>query len=284
MDAHEVAERIAGLEFLSGLDDDTRSQITNVYLDISDVIAYEDGEAIINGGYLAFDTGIILLDGNVTLEFEDQDSVEISAPVLLGEMAQFKSADVRSATVRAKGKAVGAQFYWNDLYRGARETMSSAALDAFQQAIQMQAWERFQYKEILTIPLISSLDEDVRVKVCGPLSVLSESVQLKEIETLFNQGSLCQSTGYILVEGKLKLIRSDGQEFNLSAPNILGIFPNKTDKGTEWTATAMANGAASLLKFSWGPYSDQLSNNLSAKEHQEYIASLKGNGSKHFWH
>ncbi len=284
MEASAVAQKIAELEFLSAIPADSRGQIAEVYVDVSDVLRYEDGEAMINSGYLSFDTGLVLLEGTATLAWEDRDSIEITAPVLLGEMAQFKSADIRSATVRANGRTVGAQFYWHDLYAGARDSLSTEALQAFQEAVQQQSWERFQYKEILELPLISDLSEEVRVKVCRPLSTLSDMVQLKEIDTLFNQGSPCASTGYLLVDGKLKLLRKALQEVILTAPNIVGIFPNKSEKGTEWSATVMASGEATVLKFSWDDYTDQIVKVLGRAEQKDFVASMKKNAKKHFWH
>lgn len=284
METKDVAQKIAALEFLRALSSDTRNQIAEVFIDVSDVLRYEDGEAMINTGYLSFDTGLVLLEGQAMLEWDDRDSIEITAPALLGEMAQFKSADIRSATVRARGSAIGAQFYWNDLYAGTRESLSPDALRSFQEAVQLQSWERFQYKEIVGLPLLSGLSEEVRVKVCRPLATLSDLVQLKEIDTLFNQGSPCKSTGYLLVKGKLKLLRKASPEILLSAPNIVGIFPNKSDKGTEWSATVMASGEATLLKFFWDDYTDQLTTALSRDEQKGYIASMKKNASKHFWH
>ena len=165
MEVSEIIKEITGLDFLNTLHEATREQIAGVFADVSDVLQYEDGEAMINAGYLSFASGLVLVKGQATLEWDDRDPIEITAPVLLGEMAQFKTVDLRSATVRAKGTAVGAQFYWEDLYAGTNDGLPAESLKAFQEAIQLQSWDRFQFKEILTLPLISDLTEDVRVKV-----------------------------------------------------------------------------------------------------------------------
>ena len=284
MDVTAVAQRIAALDFLSALPAETRAQIAEVFVDVSDVLRYDEGDALINAGYLSFNTGLVLIDGEATLEWDDQDSVDIAAPILLGEMAQFKSMDLRSATVRAKSSCVGAQFYWDDLYSGTQASLPKEALQAFHESIQLKAWDRFQYKEILELPLFADLSETVRLKVCRPLSTLSELLLLKEIDTLFNEGSSSQSTGYLLVSGQLKLLRKDGKEKILSAPNLLGIFPNKGEKGKDWSATAMASGPATLLKFSWEQFTEHLLRNLSRDEQKAYIDSIKQNAGKHFWH
>jgi hypothetical protein len=82
----------------------------------------------------------------------------------------------------------------------------------------------------------------------------------------------------------VKLFRKDGGEKMTEAPDIIGIFPNKGDKGTEWTATAMASGEADVLKFSWDHYTDQILKRLSMDEQKAFVASLKNNAKKHFWH
>lgn len=284
MDTQQVAAAIANLEFIGKIPEDNRKQIAEVFLDVADVLHYEDGEAMINEGYLSFDTGLVLVQGTAVLEFEGKDPIEVKAPLLLGEMAQFKTADIRSATVRSKGATIGVQFYWQDLYTSSGTSLAPEALKAFQQAIEAQGWQRFEHKEIMNLPLLSSLPEPLREKVCRPLSTLTEAIQLNEVDTLFNQGAFCKSMGYLIVEGKVKLLREHKQDIDISAPNILGIFPNKAEKGTEWSATVMANGQSTILKFSWDLYTDALVKSLTPEEQQAYIASLKTNGAKHFWH
>jgi hypothetical protein len=58
------------------------------------------------------------------------------------------------------------------------------------------------------------------------------------------------------------------------------IFPNKSEKGIEWSATVMASGGATVLKFSW----DEVVKVLSLDEQKDFVTSMKKNASKHFWH
>jgi len=284
MDAETTAKRIAELPFMNDLPNDTRGLVAGVFLNVADALHYEDGEALINAGYLSFDTGYVLVDGKASVEWPDHDAIEIEAPALLGEMAQFSTSDMRSATVRAKGGAVATQFYWEDLYGAAESDLPEDAHRAFRNAVERQIWDRFEFKDILNLPLWSDLPEEARLKVCLPFPSISERVRLQEIDTLFNQGSLCKGTGYLLVRGKLHLFRQNEGEKNIDAPNIAGIFPSKGDKGTEWSATAMANGEADVLKFSWDKYMAQIVRRLTRDEQQAYVASMKNNASKHFWH
>ena len=195
-------------------------------------------------------------------------------------MAQFKTFDIRSATVRAQGSAVAAQFYWEDLYRAAEQELPEDAHRAFRNAVERQIWERFEFKEIVNLPLFADLPEELRLRVCLPFPCFAERVRLKEIDTLFTQGAPCKSLGYLLVRGKLKLIRKDVGAKSTSAPDLIGIFPNKGEKGKEWSATAMADGEADILRFSWDHYSNQLVKRLSRDEQVAFMTSIKKKKSK----
>ena len=283
MDDAAVLQKVSELPLLTGLSDHTRRQLAEVFLDVADVLLYGDGEPLISIGYLSFETGYVLVDGKVAIERGQSEPLELVAPVLLGEMAQFSATDTRSASVRARGSVMAAQFYWDDLYRRAEEALSAEAHSAFRFAIENQIWKRFEYKEILNLPLFADLPEALRMKVCLPFPALAECVQLKEVDTLFNQGSLCKNTGHLLVKGELKLFRKDGGERTLTAPDIIGIFPVKNEKGKEWSATAMGKGRAEVLKFAWDLYTDQIVDRLSHEEQKQFVASLKNNASKHLW-
>ena len=277
-------QRIAELELLSKLPQEARNQAAEVFLDVSDLLQYDDGEPLINQGYLSFDTGYVLVDGRVVVEAGQKESITIAAPALLGEMAQFKTFDIRSATVRAQGSAVAAQFYWEDLYRAAEQELPEDAHRAFRNAVERQIWERFEFKEIVNLPLFADLPEELRFRVCLPFPCFAERVRLKEIDTLFAHDAPFKSLGYLLFRGKLKLIRKDVGAKSTSAPDLIGIFPNKGEKGKEWSATAMADGEADILRFSWDHYSNQLVKRLSRDEQVAFMTSIKKNGAKHFWH
>lgn len=283
MDAKTASDRIDELELLQGLSGDARRQVADVILDVADVLEYPGGERLINEGYLSFDIGYVLLDGNVLVEREDLEPVVAPAPALLGEMAQFSASDVRSATVRAKSDVVAARFYWDDLYKEALATLPEDVHAAFREAIENQIWDRFEYPNIVDLSLFSSLQQPLRRRICLPFPLLGSRVHLEEVDTLFNEGAPCESTGYLLVSGKLRLFRNDGREKLLDPPNIVGIFPYESDKGKLWSATAMADGEAEVLKFSWDAYTSQIMKRLDREEQKAFVRSIKDNGSKHVW-
>lgn len=284
MELGEAESRIRALPLLAGLTEGVKSSAAGVFLDVSDLLRYDDGEALIHGGYLSFDTGYVLIDGAVAVESPAGEPIEVKAPALLGEMAQFRAADVRSATVRAKGTAHALQFFWEDLYARADEVMPEKERAAFRAAVEAQVWERFQFKNVTNIGLFADLDGDLKQRVCLPFPSISERHAIKGVDTLFSQGSRSDGSGYLVVSGSIKLFRKDRSEKTVNAPDLVGIFPANTDRGVEWTATAMANGEAEVLKFSWEQYTKELTRRLSREEFQALKASIKNNASKHFWH
>ncbi len=284
MEAELAESKIVQLPLLQSLDAAVRASVAKVFLDVSDMLSYPEGEVLIHGGYLSFDTGFVLLDGTAVLEGGKSDGIELNGPALLGEMAQFRSADVRSASVRSKAGAVALQFYWGDLYTRAKECMSADALLAFQTAIERVVWERFEFKNILELGMFADLSPEIRLRASLAFPSITERLSIKGVDTLFNQNTRCNGSGYLVVKGSLKLFRSDKNEKEVVAPDIIGIFPNKADRGTDWTATAMANGEAEVLKFSWETYTQELTRRLKRDEQAALVASIKNNAKRHFWH
>lgn len=283
MDRNSIAEKVGRLPFLENMPENARGLVASVIVDVSDVYLYHEGEPLIMAGALSFDTGYVLVGGTVAIE-TDRDSITLKSPALLGEMAQFRAGDIRNATVRAQGEVVALQFFWDDLYAVAGEEMPEETHTAFRRALDLQLWERFPHKEILSLALFKDLTEDARLNACLPFPALTERHIIKGVDTLFTHGTKCDGSGYLLVSGSAKLLRPQQEEITLDAPNIAGIFPGKSDKAREWSATLMANGEAELLKFSWPKYLGELSKRLTTTQQQSFVESIKRNADKHFWY
>lgn len=284
MEVAEIQEQVKNLSLFADLNESDRGLIADIFTDVSDVYRYGDGEALIHVDYLSFDTGFLLAKGSASVENGRGDPIVINSPALLGEMSQFRVGDLRSATVRSQDECIALQFFWADLYAHAEEKLPGAVYSRFRQSIEHQVWDRFQFKNLTELHMFAGLDEGLRVRVCQPFSTLSERLKLANVDILFNQGSLCQATGYLVVSGSLKLYKKEKGEKIIQVPDIVGVFPGKSEKGAEWTATAMANGEAELLKFSWDQYSAELVRRLTREEQHAYVASIKEHGAKHFWH
>lgn len=284
MDDATAQAKVAQLPLLEHLEDAGKNDVAKAFIDVSDRLVYDDGETLIHEGYLSFDTGYVIVEGTVVVEVPDEDEIELKAPALLGEMSQFRAGDRRTATVRAKGETRALQFFWDDLYAHAEEALDEKAQLAFRMSIERQVWERFPYTNITTLAMFNDLSEDLKIQVCMPFPSISERQTLGGVDTLFSQSGRCHSMGYLIVEGSVKLFRQDQPEKTVAAPGILGIFPGKTEKDTYWSATAMANGEAEILCFSWKTYTRQLVQRLPREERKKFAASIANNKSKHFWH
>jgi hypothetical protein len=284
MNATTAQDKVSRLPVFEGLSDEIRSQVGNALVDVSDMYRYSDNETLIHEGYLAFDTGFVLLEGSAEVENERGPATSVPSPALLGEMSQFTAGDRRSATIHAKGVCVALQFSWGDLYAHVKDLMSPENIRIFQDAVEKQVWNRFEHKEILNIGMLADLNPQLKEKVCRPFPSISERHHIAGVDILFNAGGRCQSIGYLLVAGQIKIFRQYHNETIVSAPNIIGIFPRKGEKGTEWSATAMPVGEAEVLQFSWDEYSDALVDRLTREEQMAFIGSIKANQNKHFWH
>lgn len=284
MDAAAAQASVQKLALLGELSEDVRGRVSKVFVDVSDLLLYSDGEPLIHAGYLSFDTGFVLLDGMAVIEVVDGDEIEIEGPALLGEMSQFRSADLRNATVRAKGPAHAIQFFWDDLYAHSEKTLAREEQSLLRSSIEKQVWERFEFKNILSLAMFKGLSDDLKEKVCYPFTSITERQTLRDVDTLFNAGGRCNAMGHLIVRGGVKLIRERKDDKIIEAPNIIGVFPGKAEKGTEWTGTVMAHGESSVLVFSWEQYTGELVHRLSREDQHKLISSIKENGGHHFWH
>lgn len=284
MGEQAALSNLADLPVLQSMAPEARDKVAKVFYAVSEDSNYEDGQVLIHEGYLSFDTGFVLYDGTVLVERDGKESIELSAPVMLGEMSQFSAGDTRTATVRAKGPARAVDFSWEDLYAQAEKDLPAEIYDQFCKSIEDLVWKRFPYRNIADLALFSKLDEKLRDRTCSPLPGITEMILLETGETLFREATLCKSIGYILLNGKLKLIRAGKGEKEVEALDIVGIFPAKSEEPLKWSATCLANGHAELLKFSWDQYVKILGKRLTKEERNQLVDSMKANAGKHFWH
>ncbi len=281
----DAKPHLTQLPLLARMSPEAKDKIAQLFLDTSDNNTYEDGEALMSAGYLSFDTGYVLWEGHVAIESESGETVaEVAAPATMGEMSQFSSGDTRNATVRAIGEAHALRFSWEDLYAEAQESLSKEENAAFRGALEELVWDRFPEKSILSLAMFNDLSDATKTQVCIPLPWITEVVNLKPNETLFKEGVSCNETGFLLLDGALNLARTGKGEKIVASPDIVGIFPAKSEEPPKWSATAIAIEPARILQFSWGQYTRRLAKRLSKDDQKALIQSIKNNASKHFWH
>lgn len=283
MDTTEHREKLSGLPFLQNMPDGAKEKICAVIESVSEETTASSGEELLQEGHLAFASGYILLQGTVSVEREGLDAIELSAPRLLGEMSQFIQDDARVATIRATTDASFLRFSWDDLYENAGKALSKEENAALIQAIERIVWDRYDLQDILGLAMLSDLSDELKVRVCLPLPWIGKRVKLENNKSLFKAAARCKAQGFILTSGKISLIWQGADERVVAAPNIIGVMPNnKPDR--IWSASAIANGDAELLAFSWIEYSDKLRERLTNQELTQFFESLKNNAKRHFWH
>jgi CRP-like cAMP-binding protein len=276
-------KQINAISLLDGMPDEAKDKIAEIFCEVSEEIDLEDGEVVMQEGHLAFESGYILLTGTVEVEKEGKHQTDLTAPVLLGEMAQFKACDVRSATVRAKGSAVAMFFHWDEFYELARQRLTETERLLLTSAMDKIIWERFGAQSLLELPLFHGLSEVLRFKACVIFPWITDRVNYKDGETLFDEKDRCQSTGYLLMKGAIRLNKRPAMEKTYNAPNIIGIMP-KQDPALVWSATAIAQGDTEVLTFSWKNYATKLQERLTQDEQRLLIDAMKQNAAEHFWH
>ncbi len=276
-------QRVLSLPLLRGLPDDARERVARVFLDTSERWDLADGETLMQQGHLGFDSGYVLIEGSVEIQRQTGGPVVLPAPTLLGEMSQFKFCDTRTATVCAKGDASVLQFQWEDFYDMAREALPESGYNALMEAIEQLVWDRFGGQVLLDLPLFRGLEDGLRLKICIIFPWIADEARFRDGEEIFGVGERCQSKGYLLMDGAVRLVRPDRSEKTVAAPHLIGVMP-KHDPSLTWSAKAVAQGAVRMLAFSWQQYLARLQKRLTADEQRSLIEAMKANAAAHFWH
>jgi len=105
----------------------------------------ESGTILFAEGDASDDTGIVLLEGEVSIDKESAPEFVVTAPDLMGEMAPQSPMKKRTATVTATTEVDVLRFSWSDFRDTGRALMDDESFAALEQAIQNVAWEHFTY-------------------------------------------------------------------------------------------------------------------------------------------
>lgn len=283
MDASGELDQIQRLDLLSRLPGDLRGRVAEVLHGVSEHWELDAGEVLMHEGYLGFDSGYVLVQGAMLVERRDAAPITVEAPAVLGEMSQFKSSDTRTATVRARDTATVLQFHWEDFYDRARGALPAEGYALLMDAIEHLVWDRSACKSIVELGLFHGLDEDLRTRICIVFPWITERRQCRAGEALFETGERCQSTGYLLIRGGLRLVKPDRTERAIQAPNLVGVMP-KQEPGLTWTVNAVATDETEVLTFSWPQFTGMLEKRLNGDERRRLIEAMKTNAGAHLWH
>lgn len=282
MEQTDDRKTLEQLPLMKGLPDETKARVSALLESISQKTSVGQDEDLLQQGHLGFSSGYIVLNGGVRIERSGMDPIDLTAPILLGEMSQFLDDDSRNATVRTTSPASILSFSWDELYERAAKDLSKEENAALIAAIEKIVWDRHDLQDIAGLALFSDLSDVLKMRACMPFPRIGKRVTVANNEALFEAGGRCKSRGFLLLKGNIVLIWKTGEERTVSAPNIIGVMPNhKPDR--MWSASARASGDVELLTFSWLEYDKKLRDKLSPQEMNEFFSSLKNNGKKHFW-
>jgi hypothetical protein len=275
--------QLSDMPLLKDMPEASKVAVAQAFLDVSEVFDLDDGEALMREGTLAFGTGYVLVAGSAAVERSGKQVSEVSGPVLLGEMSQFKSSDMRVATIFAQGPAVCLQFIWDELYERAESHLSREDYGHLIGAIERLVWGRSDYLPLASIALFKDLSDETKMKVCLIFPWITRRETYSPGQVVFKEGGACNLTGYLLTKGTMRVSRQAGGDKEYGAPNMVGVMP-KDEPRQQWTATATAVDEVELFSFSWKTYIGKIRERLSPDEQTKLIESMKHNAQEHFWH
>lgn len=259
------------------------SGVIDALLDVSQPATYSDGEPLIKVRALGGRDGYVLLAGEVAVHKEGTPDVVVSAPALLGEMLQFNPRAQRTATVSAHGPATALKFAWEEFYARLKQRLPAAEQDAVLEAIERSVWERFGDDTIIKLSLFAGLPERIRLRASLVLQSVVERRTLSDGQVLFEQDDFCSATGYIVLRGAVRVVKTNFPPRIVSAPGILGVML-RFDPNLQWSAGATAQGEVELFRFNWQDYLAILKRRLSEPEMAQFAAAIDSNAPSHFIH
>ena len=273
---------LGNLSLVTGMPEEAKARVCALLESISQKSSVGQDEQLLQQDHLGFASGYIVLEGGVKVDRRGMESLELTAPLLLGEMSQFLDDDSRNASVRTTGPVSVLKFSWDDLYERATQELSKEENAGLIDAIEKLVWDRHELQGIADLPLFKDLSDELKMRSCISFPWIGKRVTIPNNEALFEVGSRCKSRGFLLLKGEVAIIWKSGEERTISAPNIIGIMPNHKPERI-WSASARAKDEVELMTFSWIEYDKRVRAKLSPDELKAFFSSLQNNAKKHFW-
>lgn len=143
MSTDQVRQQVSNLPLLHTVPSALASKLTDIILEVSSPDIANAGTVLFQKDEPATDVGIVLLEGEVTVNKIDTPEIAAYAPDLLGEMAQLNPAKQRTADVTAATQLQLLRFKWSDFKNVAQQQLSQQELEKFTSALQEHAWQHF---------------------------------------------------------------------------------------------------------------------------------------------
>ena len=113
-DPGQYEDMVSQIAMLQELDAATRGLVCQILLSSTKAYTLAKGEVLYEMGAEDENTGAILVKGAMKVEVENDESIRVRAPELLGEMQQLSESGQRTATVSATEESVVLEFAWHD--------------------------------------------------------------------------------------------------------------------------------------------------------------------------
>ena len=117
MEPKELRETVQGIPVMKQLDPSLRNITSDILVDVSTEAKLSQGQVLYEKGSEDNNTGVLIVDGALTVQTKNSEEIEITAPNLLGEMQQFDLYGRRTATVVAKSDVHLLEFAWHDFIK-----------------------------------------------------------------------------------------------------------------------------------------------------------------------
>lgn len=103
---------------------------------------------------------------------------------------------------------------------------------------------------------------------------LSEIVEVEDDHLLLREGDVRGTEGYVLLEGRVSVIRSGREPIPVAAPALLGEMQQFSISGSR-SASVLTEGACTLLLFDWPAFYAQLEANLRPLDYQRVKDAIR---------
>ena len=124
-----------------------------------------------------------------------------------------------------------------------------------------------QRAALAKLPFLSGLPEATLAHICEVIEAVAEPASVPEGKELLQEGYLGFATGYILLDGTVRIDREGKEPVDLSGPELLGEMSQFLQDDTR-SATVRALTDTNLLKFSWDDLYDRAKELLSEEENK----------------
>ena len=143
MTPDETRQAILQLSFVAAFNGDVREVLATVFIEISEQGRLTKNSTVFTEGDKDSNTGVIILDGEVTVKKTGSPDFGCPGPELLGEAQQFNPNAKRTATIEAATDTNALRFKWSDFEVAVKRYLSEADCQTVRQGLENYAWQHF---------------------------------------------------------------------------------------------------------------------------------------------